>query len=408
MSKSLKVEELLFNDEPITINRKLAKCLGLKEAVVFQQIHYWLKINEKKNNNFIEGRYWTFNSVKKWHEEEFDFLSFRTIERILKALENEGLLISGVFNKMKSDKTKWYSINYDKLIEVAEMRLSKKEILSKKRSEAGKKSILAKKNKSNKLDKASDSATLESIDTLLPNWQKGAYNQIGGMVLPNWQNASAKLAEPIPEISTKTSTKISLSSSNTDLIKIFEENICELKKTTREKFLKFISSENEKFVLAVIEYQASIRTKSWAGFNKAIENFKNNNIHTSEELKTFIEEYHASKGNLKITEKKENIEIIDNDINEMTYFDEIIDSKLDITGAKNLDFIKEYLKDELEDVKFNTWIKTLEIVEKDGNIIVKAQSLFHKNKIKKDYINLIKIALIKNKVNGRIKLVSDN
>ena len=86
----------------------------------------------------------------------------------------------------------------------------------------------------------------------------------------------------------------------------------------------------------------------------------------------------------------------------------IIDSKLDITGAKNLDFIKEYLKDELEDVKFNTWIKTLEIVEKDGNIIVKAQSLFHKNKIKKDYINLIKIALIKNKVNGRIKLVSDN
>ena len=87
MSKSLKVEELLFNDEPITINRKLAKCLGLKEAVVFQQIHYWLKVNEKKNNNFIEGRYWTFNSVKKWHEEEFDFLSFRTIERILKSLQ---------------------------------------------------------------------------------------------------------------------------------------------------------------------------------------------------------------------------------------------------------------------------------------------------------------------------------
>ena len=316
MNKKFKLEEFLYNDEPLTINRKLAKCIGLKEAVVFQQIHYWLKINERKNHNFIEGRYWTFNSMKKWHEKEFDFLSFRTLERIFKALENEGLIICKTFNKMEGDKTKWYlCTNYDKLMDVIELRLRKKEVLSKIRSEVGKKSILVKKKKNNKVDK--------SYDTILePNWQNDDSNQIGRKTSPNWQNGLTKLAEPIPKITTKISSEISFSSSTTKLIKIFEENICEFKKTTREKFLKFISSENEKFVLAVIEYQASIRTKSWAGFNKAIENFKNNNIHTSEELKTFIEEYHASKGNLKITEKKENIEIIDNDINEMTYFDE--------------------------------------------------------------------------------------
>lgn len=404
MNENLKIEELLFNDEPITINRKLAKCIGLKEAVVFQQIHYWLKINEKKNHNFIQGRYWTFNSIKKWHEKEFDFLSFRTLERIFKALENEGLLICKTFNKMEGDKTKWYSINYDKLIEVAELRLRKKESLSKKRSKAGKRSVLVKKEKANKLNESSNNATSQNVNTIQPNWQNGAYNQIGGMVPPNWQNGSAKLAEPIPETTTKISTEISLSSSTINLIKVFEENICELKKTTREKFIKYISSENEEFVWAVIEYQAAIRTKSWAGFNKAIENFKNNNIHTSEELKIFIEEYHASKGNSKITEKKENIEVIDNAINEMTYFDEIIDSELDITGAKNLDFIKEYLKDELEEIKFNTWIKNLVIVEKDGDIIIKTNSSFHRGRIKKNYINLIKRALIKNEINGRIKL----
>ena len=34
-TNKITIEELLFNDEPITINRKLAKCLGLKEAVIF-------------------------------------------------------------------------------------------------------------------------------------------------------------------------------------------------------------------------------------------------------------------------------------------------------------------------------------------------------------------------------------
>lgn len=223
---------------------------------------------------------------------------------------------------------------------------------------------------------------------------------------------TTKLAEPIPETSTKTSTKISLSSSNTDLIKTFEENICELKKTTREKFMKFISSESKEFVLALIEYQSSIRTKSWAGFNKAIENFKNNNIHSPEDLKMFLEEYHASKSNLKITEEKESVEIVSNTIvnnaiDDMTYYDEITDCEFDMTGARSLDFVKEYLKNELGELKFNTWIEPLQIVEKDGAVIIKTLRSFHRDKIKKDYLNLIKLALIKNEINGRIKLVSN-
>ena len=47
MATELTVQELLFNEHPIVINRKLAKCLGLKEAVVFQQIHYWLEVKQK-------------------------------------------------------------------------------------------------------------------------------------------------------------------------------------------------------------------------------------------------------------------------------------------------------------------------------------------------------------------------
>ena len=47
---------LLFNEEPIIINRLAAKVLGLNEAIVVQQIHYWLNINEKAKKNFINGK----------------------------------------------------------------------------------------------------------------------------------------------------------------------------------------------------------------------------------------------------------------------------------------------------------------------------------------------------------------
>ena len=203
----VKIEELLFNDQPITINRKLAKCLGLKEAVIFQQIHYWLEINKKTNNNFINGRYWTYNSIKSWHENEFDFLSLKTVQRTLKSLEDDGLLICGAFNKLKGDKTKWYSIDYDKLIEVCEKRLSEKELLSAKRTEIGKLSKTLKKDNTQSNEKYED--------TIRPNWSHGeSLDQIGHMVEPNWSKACTKLVKAIPKTSTETSTETSISSSS--------------------------------------------------------------------------------------------------------------------------------------------------------------------------------------------------
>lgn len=283
MKNKITIQDLLFNDQPITINRKLAKCLGLKEAVIFQQIHYWLEINKKTNNNFKENRYWTYNSIKKWQENEFDFLSERTVERTIKKLENDGLIISKTFNKMRGDKTKWYSIDYDKLLEVCEKKLNDKDLLSAKRSLAGKKGAATKK--------------IKIKDPIQPTWQNGgAYNQLGSTIQPTWQNDTTNLAEAIPKITTKTSTKITNSSSNNEsLIDIFENNICKLGKITKNKFLKLIENESKEYIEAVIEYQTSISTKSYAGFEKGFKNFESNNIHTVEDLKIFLENYNKTK-----------------------------------------------------------------------------------------------------------------
>ena len=108
---------LLFNEEPITINRLGARVLGLNEAIVVQQIHYWLEINRKAKINFHDGRTWTYNSYEQWQSENFDFWSLATLKRIFKKLFDEKILLKGNYNIHRYDRTLWVSIDYDKLDE---------------------------------------------------------------------------------------------------------------------------------------------------------------------------------------------------------------------------------------------------------------------------------------------------
>ena len=108
------MSKLLLNEQPLLIMPQLAEKIGLNESIVIQQIHYWNVINEKANNNFKDGHYWTFNSYVQW-KEQFPFWSESTIKRIIKSLEKMGLVIIGNYNKLKIDRTNWYRIDYEML-----------------------------------------------------------------------------------------------------------------------------------------------------------------------------------------------------------------------------------------------------------------------------------------------------
>lgn len=102
--------KLLLDEKPLLIIPSLAKEVGLNESIVLQQVHYWLQISE----HVYEGHKWIYNTYDEWVE-QFSWWSKATIRRIITKLENEGILITGNFNKLKIDKTKWYRINYEKL-----------------------------------------------------------------------------------------------------------------------------------------------------------------------------------------------------------------------------------------------------------------------------------------------------
>ena len=110
--------KLLLEEHPLIILPRLASKIGLNESLILQQIHYWLNINEKANNNRYDGYYWVFNSYTQW-QEQFPFWSSKTIERSIKNLEKLKLLIIGNYNTLKIDRTKWYTINY-KVLEALE------------------------------------------------------------------------------------------------------------------------------------------------------------------------------------------------------------------------------------------------------------------------------------------------
>lgn len=101
---------LLINEPPLQVLPTLATKIGLNNAIVLQQVHYWLRVS----NNDRDGHKWVYKTVEEWHS-EFPFWSKRTLERIIQSLEELEILVAGNYNKLKMDRTKWYRINYESL-----------------------------------------------------------------------------------------------------------------------------------------------------------------------------------------------------------------------------------------------------------------------------------------------------
>ena len=102
-----------------SFNTKIAKKIGLTEAVLLSQIKFCIDTHKTNNENFHKGRYWTYSSAKEFSE-FFKYLSDRQISRALKSLVDDGWLIKDNFNTDKFDRTSWYSLSNKFIIEFQE------------------------------------------------------------------------------------------------------------------------------------------------------------------------------------------------------------------------------------------------------------------------------------------------
>lgn len=89
----------------------VAKDVGVEEAIMFSNILFWVKFNERKESehHFHNGKYWMFNSILSFVE-QYPFWTPAKVRRILKNLIEKKYIETGVFNQYGYDKTKWYTV----------------------------------------------------------------------------------------------------------------------------------------------------------------------------------------------------------------------------------------------------------------------------------------------------------
>lgn len=106
---------LTSGNDVLIVRKDLATAIGLNEAIILNQIHYWIQKN-KDERHYKDGRYWMWETYDGWHN-QMPFMSMSTIKRTMKSLKKEGLIEMQNFNKKNWDRTVWYSVNYEKIDE---------------------------------------------------------------------------------------------------------------------------------------------------------------------------------------------------------------------------------------------------------------------------------------------------
>ncbi len=101
---------LLFDFRPLVINPLLAERIGLNEAIVLQQLKYWL--SETDSGVEHDGRRWIYNTLEQW-QKQFPFWSAETVKRTLSSLQKQGLVLVEKLAKARHDHTNYYAINYE-------------------------------------------------------------------------------------------------------------------------------------------------------------------------------------------------------------------------------------------------------------------------------------------------------
>jgi len=99
----------------LTIRPALAIKIGLNEAIVLQQLDYWLNHAEKEH----DGKMWIYKSYEKWQEQDFPFWSVSTVKRTIKNLRAMLLIDVESLSDNFNNRVNYYTINRDELTKLS-------------------------------------------------------------------------------------------------------------------------------------------------------------------------------------------------------------------------------------------------------------------------------------------------
>lgn len=262
------MSKVLFDEAPLVVDTVLATKIGLSEAIILQQVHYWIEINKKKKLNYFEGRYWTFNSIKEWNK-FFPFFGEKTVRRVFGELEKKGILLTGNFNKLRMDRTKWYTIDYEKLSEYINNNLdSLEECTEENENSDGQNDQMQfpkKENASGQNDQMQVDKTTEC------KWT-------------NWPNASGQNDQTntrdYSEISSETSSSIR------DVVEFFQNNFYLPKAFEAETMSDWVKRYPPDLVIEAMKVARKNNARSLKYIERILENWEHDGVASVEVLRS--------------------------------------------------------------------------------------------------------------------------
>lgn len=183
-----------------SFNVEIATKYGILEAILLENINFWVTKNKANNVQYYDGHYWTYNSAKALAE-LFPYASRTTISRALHRLEDERLILSGNYNKSAYDRTIWYTIT-----EECSLLLDGKDVIN----DGG----------NTDLDNAQDEQSITQNEQSIVQNEKCITQNDNihcpecEMEITKMHNGFTQNEQPIPDINTDINTDVNLTVSN--------------------------------------------------------------------------------------------------------------------------------------------------------------------------------------------------
>ena len=86
----------------------VAKEYGIAEAVIVNNLQWWIRKNKANGTHLHDGRTWTYNSQKALTD-LFPYLSRQSLRTAIKHLCEDGVIMIGDYNENPFNKVNWYA-----------------------------------------------------------------------------------------------------------------------------------------------------------------------------------------------------------------------------------------------------------------------------------------------------------
>lgn len=92
-----------------SFNIDIAKKYGIEEAIILENMYFWLEKNRANKKHIIDGQVWTYNTQTALSK-LFPYINRSKIQRVMTKLEKLNLINRANHNDAKYDRTTWYAL----------------------------------------------------------------------------------------------------------------------------------------------------------------------------------------------------------------------------------------------------------------------------------------------------------